>query len=138
MISFDIYQKALKNLELQHENYKSLDPSTETLIKEAVKESLIQRFEICFESASKALEKYLIDEFSVQGAKQSVRAILKKANEFELFSSSLESWMEYQNCRNMTSHEYGVENLEKIIEILPAFIDDAIGLYQTMSKHTWE
>ena len=45
MIDYGNLQKALKHLEVQHANYKTLDPAQPPLIQEAVAESVIQRFE---------------------------------------------------------------------------------------------
>lgn len=49
MIDYSKFEKSLKHLELQFNNYKTLDINQPELIQEAVKESIIQRFEICWD-----------------------------------------------------------------------------------------
>ncbi|HMM59164.1 MAG TPA: hypothetical protein PKC25_03430, partial [Candidatus Rifleibacterium sp.] len=49
MIEYDKLQKSLKHLQLQFENYRTFDSSQPKLLQEAVAESVIQRFEICYD-----------------------------------------------------------------------------------------
>lgn len=49
MIDFSKFAKSLSHLELQHQNLRSLDPAQPQLIQEAVAESVIQRFETCYD-----------------------------------------------------------------------------------------
>ena len=49
MIEYNNFQKSLKNLEAQFANYKTLDDNLPKIIQEAVAESVIQRFEICWD-----------------------------------------------------------------------------------------
>ena len=59
MIDYGNFSKALKNLELQYDNYKNLDDELPELMKEAVSESVIQRFEICYDTMWKILKRHL-------------------------------------------------------------------------------
>ena len=45
--------------------------------------------------------------------------------------------MRYASARTDTSHDYDGEKAKACLELMPDFIDDAIGLYQTMSGETW-
>ena len=56
MIDYSNLQKALKHLEVQYANYKTLDPTQPPLIQEAVAESVIQRFETCYDALWKVLK----------------------------------------------------------------------------------
>jgi len=49
MIEYDKLQKSLRHLQLQFENYRTFDSSQPKLLQEAVAESVIQRFEICYD-----------------------------------------------------------------------------------------
>jgi len=49
MIEYDKFQKSLQHLELQYKNYSTLDSTLPELIQEAVAESVIQRFETCYD-----------------------------------------------------------------------------------------
>ena len=44
----------------------------------------------------------------------------------------------YANARTNTTHDYSGEKAQACLEIMGDFIDDAIGLYQTMSGKTWD
>ncbi len=48
MTDYDKFKKALIQLELQNNNLQTLDDSLPKLLKEAVAESVIQRFETCY------------------------------------------------------------------------------------------
>jgi len=62
MIEYDKFYKSLKQLELQNENHLTLDSHLPDLIQEAVAESVIQRFETCYNCMWKVLKRYLVDE----------------------------------------------------------------------------
>ena len=60
------------------------------------------------------------------------------AHENDLFAASLEQWFQYVEARIGTSHDYDGEKAQACLELMPDFIDDAVGLYQTMSGDTWD
>ena len=138
MIDFDDFQKSLKHLELQHDNYKTLDPALPELIREAVKESVIQRFETCYDTLWKHLKRYLIDEIGLPDVPNSPKPILKLAGENNLFTSSVEQWLKYADARTSTAHDYSGEKAEETLAVVPDFITDAIDLYRTMTGAAWE
>ena len=59
MIEYDKFQMSLEHLEEQHENYLTLDASLPVLIQEAIAESVIQRFETCYDCLWKVPEAIL-------------------------------------------------------------------------------
>ena len=138
MIEYDKFQKALKHLELQNENYKSLDPAQPEIMQEAVAESVIQRFETCYDCLWKVLKRYLLEELGIPEVPNSPKPIFRMAFENSLLASSIEQWMDYADARLGTSHDYSGEKALACLVLMDKFIDDAIGLYQTMSKQTWE
>ena len=138
MIDYGNFSKALKNLELQHDNYKNLDDEPSELMKEAVSESVIKRFETCYNCLWQVLKRYLIEELGIPEVPNSPKPILKLADQNDLFATPLEQWLVYANARTNTAHEYNEEKAQACLEIIDDFIDDAIGLYQTMSGETWE
>ena len=138
MIEYDKFQKSLKHLEEQYENYKSLDANQPKLIQEAVAESVIQRFETCYDCMWKVLKRYLFEELGIPEVPNSPKPIFRLASENNLFTSSVDQWMTYADARVDTSHDYSGEKAEACLEHMRNFIDDAIGLYQTMSGETWE
>ena len=138
MIEYDKFQKALKHLEVQYDNYNTLDAHYPELIKEGIAESVLQRFEICFDSAWKTLKRYMTEDLGLSDLPNSPKPVLRIANENNLFASSVEEWFKYLDARNDTSHDYSEHKAIAALEVVEDFIDDAIGLYQTMSGETWE
>jgi len=137
MIEYDKFYKSLKHLELQNENYLTLDGGLPDLIQEAVAESVIQRFESCYDCMWKVLKRYLIDELGLPDVPNSPKPVFKLANENSLFLSPVEKWLDYANVRIATSHDYSGEKAQLALKKMNAFIADAIELYQTMSGERW-
>ena len=137
MIEYDKFQRSLKHLELQFENYRSLDSSLPEIMKEAVAESVIHRFETCYDCMWKVLKRYLTEELGIPEAPNSPKPIIKIAYENNLFASQLELWISYADARIDTAHDYSGEKAETWLELMNDFIDDAIGLFQTMSGESW-
>ncbi|MEI7474961.1 MAG: HI0074 family nucleotidyltransferase substrate-binding subunit [bacterium] len=138
MIEYDKFKRALKHLELQYENYKNLREDLEELMEEAVKESVIQRFETCYDCMWKILKRYLTEELGLPEVPNSPKPIFRISFENNLFASSEEQWITYANARIGTSHDYSGEKAQAALELMGDFIDDAIGLYQTISGESWE
>lgn len=138
MIEYDNFQKSLKNLELQFNHLTTLDENQTILIQEGIKESVIQRFEICFDSLWKVLNLYLQEEIGLNDLQNGPNPTLRVANQNNLLNNNIEQWFSYAKARNITSHEYGIDKAELAINLIPDFIDDAIGLYQTMTEKSWE
>ena len=137
MIDYEKFRMSLKRLEEQHENYRTLETSLPGLIQEAVAESVIQRFETCYDCLWKVLKRYLIYELGIASVPNSPKPIFRLANENNLFAVSIEVWLRYADARVDTTHDYDGEKAKACLAIMPDFIDDAIGLYQTMSGSVW-
>lgn len=138
MIEYDKFQKALKHLEAQYENYRTLDESLPEITQEAVMESVIQRFEVCWDCLWKVLKRYLEEEIGLPEVPNGPNPVLRRADENKLLSSPIAEWLKYAKARIDTSHDYSGEEAQDAVGLMGEFIDDAIGLYQTMSGETWE
>lgn len=140
MIDYSKLQKSLKHLELQYENYCNAQYRDELseLDKEGIAESTIQRFETCYDTLWKTLKRYLVEELGIPEVPNSPKPILKLAFDNQLFASPIEQWLKYADNRVNTAHDYNQEKAIECLSILHDFIDDAIGLYQTMTGSTWE
>lgn len=138
MIEYNKFKKALKHLELQYENYKQLDDALPKITQEAIAESVIQRFETCYDCLWKVLKRYLSEELGLPELPNSPKPIFRISAENKVFSSPVEQWIKYANARVSTSHDYSGEKAEEALIIIEFFINDAISLYQTMSTDTWE
>ena len=138
MIEYDKFQKALKHLETQYGHYKTLSPDMEQWIQEGIAESVIQRFETCYDCMWKVLKRYLIEEVGLAEVPGGPKPLARVAYENNLLPTGMEQWLHYINARIGTAHDYSGEKAQETLDIVEDFIDDAIGLYQTMSKQTWE
>ena len=65
MINYENFLKSLTRMEDQYRNYQTLDPCFNELTNEGIKESVIQRFETCYDSVWKVLKRYLIEELGL-------------------------------------------------------------------------
>lgn len=138
MIDYDKFQKSLEHLELQYRNHKSMDSGQPKLIREAVTESVIQRFETCYDSLWKVLKRHLREELGIPEVPNNPKGIFRLAGENNLFASSTEQWLKYVQARIGTTHDYSGKKVLEAFELMDDFIEDAIGIYQTMSTRTWE
>ena len=140
MIDYSKFKKSLKNLELQSANYQNVKhrENLSELDKEGIAESCIQRFEVCYDCLWKVLKRYLIEGLGIPEIPNSPKPIFKLAHENKLFISSIENWLSYADMRVDTSHDYDQEKADNCLRQITDFIDDAIGIYQTMSGETWE
>ena len=138
MIDYDKFQLSLKRLEEQHDNHRALDPALPELMREGIAESVIQRFETCYDCLWKVLRRHLNEGLGIAEPPNSPKPLIRLAYENDLFASSLEQWLLYAEVRIDTSHDYNAEKARACLSLMPDFIDDAIGLYQTMTGETWE
>ena len=140
MIDYDKLQKSLKHLEQQFANYQLSQDRAELadIDREAIAESVIHRFETCYDTLWKDLKRYLIEEIGLADVPNSPKPILKLAAQNDLFASPVEEWLKYADARTDTVHDYSEEKAAETLLVVEDFIDDAIGLYQTMTETTWE
>lgn len=138
MIDYDKFASSLKHLEQQYENHVTLDQAFSDLIKEGIKESVLQRFETCFDTTWKIIKRYLGEELGLTELPNSPKPLLRIANENNLLASDISQWFLYLDARNGTAHDYSEDKATIALNVVEEFIDDAIGLYQTLSGKTWE
>lgn len=138
MIDCDNFRLSLKRLEQQHENYRQLDDSFSGLTREAVAESAIRRFKTCYDCLWRVLKRYLIEELGIADAPRSPKPIFRLAYENGLFAEPLEQWFGYIRARISAGHDYSGEKVQSCLLIMPDFISDATGIYETVSGTRWE
>jgi nucleotidyltransferase substrate binding protein (TIGR01987 family) len=140
MIDYSNLKKSLKHLELQFANYRIADdrPELTELDRDGIAESVIQRFETCYDTLWKHLKRYLIEDAGLADVPNSPKPIIKLAGQNDLFVSSVEKWLRYADARTSTAHDYSGEKAAETLQIVGDFIDDAIKLYQLMTGASWE
>lgn len=140
MIDYTNFRGALKNLQ----DYWALHANTafngeNPKQKELEQMGIIQAYEVCYEAMMKTLRRYLTEETGMtEMSNKGAKPIIRAAAENQLLGSPVEDWLQYVNFRNASSHDYGIDKLQNILQSIPGFIDAAINLYKTMSQQPWE
>ena len=139
MIDSEKLEKALKHLELQYANYQHAQERTELtqIDREAIAESVIQRFETAYDVLWKDLKRHLIDALGLPDVPNSPKPILKLAGENDVLAAPVATWLAYADARTATAHDYSGEKAAETLVIVEAFIQDAIPLYQTLTGKSW-
>lgn len=139
MIDQEKLEKALKHLVLQYANYQHARdrPELTEIDREAIAESVIQRFETAYDTLWKDLKRHLIDALGLPDVPSSPKPILKLAGENDLLSSPVATWLSYADARTATAHDYSGEKAAETLLIVEPFIRDAIALYQTITGKIW-
>jgi nucleotidyltransferase substrate binding protein (TIGR01987 family) len=140
MIDYDKFEKSLRHLQLQFNNYKTLDDREDLspLDKEAIMESVLQRFEFTYDSLWKVLKRYLIEELGVPDIPNSPKPVFQIAYSNQLFNADIKQWLKYADARTDTSHDYSEHKALGTLGIMDDFIEDAVDLYITMSGKIFE
>ena len=138
MIDYGKFEKALRNLQVQFDHYRELDPSLPDFLQEAMAESVIQRFETAWDSLWKVLKRHLEEVIGLPEVPNGPKPILRLANENQLLPSPVERWIGYANARIATAHDYSGEKARQAIELMGDFIPDAVALYQRLTGRTWQ
>ena len=137
-IDYSNLRMSLKNLEMQHAHLLHLSPEYPLFIQEAMAESVIQRFETCYDTLWKVLRRHLIEELGVAEVSNSPRPIFRVADENRLLAAGGEQWQRYIRTRIDTTHDYNREKAANAIATMPEFISDTIKLYTAMTGEPWE
>ena len=139
MIDYSKFKSSLRHLILQHENYQNSKHRLDLAVldQEAIAESCIQRFEICYDCLWKILKRYLIVKLGIPEIPNSPKAVFRLAHENQLLASSIETWLTYADTRTDTAHDYDQNKAGKCLIQLETFIRDAIQLYQSMTGEVW-
>ena len=137
MIDYSKFRSSLKRLEEQHRNYQQGNPLLSELDREGIAESVIQRFETCYDCLWKVLKRYLIEGLGIADPPSSPKPVFRLAHENDLLAVPLEQWLRYADARIGTAHDYDGVKAQACLALVPDFIDDAIQLFQTMSSEPW-
>ena len=126
LTSFEKVVKSLESIIIRFETENDID----------LRDSVIQRFEYTFSMSLKMIKRFLkqteLSEEELNGMIFS--EIIRKANQYNLIKTNLETWDEYRQKRNMTSHTYDEETAQKVMSIIPAFKDEAEFLLNRLKE----
>ena len=121
-IDYDKFRLSLERLCEQFENRCAPPEGLTVLIREAIDESVIQRFETCYDCLWKVLKRYLVEALGVVDAPNSPKPIFRLANENGLLASPLERWLDYADLRVGTAHDYDGEKARESLASVADFI----------------
>ncbi|WP_010261329.1 nucleotidyltransferase substrate binding protein [Treponema primitia] len=138
MIDYGKFDKALNHLASQYQNYSSLSerPDLGEIDREAIAESVIQRFAVCYDCLWKVLKRYLGENLGVPELPNSPKPLFRIAFENQLFPA-VEPWLLYADIRAGTSHDYSENKAREALAAAGNFINDAAALYQKMTGKSW-
>ena len=138
MIRYEQFRLALSRLERQHLNYQSADAALAEIMRDAIKESVIKRFETCYEMLWRTLRRHLVVILGNTNVPNSPKPVFRVANENDLLPSPVERWLSYANSRIDTAHDYSGEKAGNCIGMMGEFVGDAIGLYEILTGNRWK
>ncbi len=127
-INLTAFAKAIETL------YSALDAYEKDTSNEFVRDSCIQRFEYCYDSAKKIIKRYLkkIADDPMRFDNISFENLIRDAYTEGLLKHSWDTWNGYRANRNATSHGYNEEIAINIVEQLPAFYKEMIFLLENL------
>ena len=108
----------------------------ETPTDEFVRDSCVQRFEYTYELCSKFLRRYLkMTESSADDIQEmSFPTLIRTASERNLLLNDWSTWMNYREKRNITRHTYDEEKADRVIKIVPQFLQEALYLLERLDE----
>ena len=137
-IDYGNFQKSLKNLEMQHEHLLHLSPDYPLFVREAMAESVIQRFETCYDVMWKVLRRHLVESLGIVEVPNSPRPVFRMADENGLLAAGGRQWERYIQTRIDTTHDYDREKAANAIAVMPEFVSDAVQLFGALTGEAWE
>ena len=103
-------------------------PELSTLDRDAVAESVVQRFETSYDVLWKLLRRFLNEELGLTPLPNSPKPILRLAAQNGLLTRTVDQWLEYVDARTATAHDYSGAKAQAAWELVPRFVADAGAL----------
>ena len=123
----------------RYADYQEMDarPELRESDKDSIRESLIRRFEACFDTLRRHIRKNLAEQQLLGRVPESPKPLFRLAHETGLIDMEiLERLFDYARARVHTGHDSSLENTEKVLSKIDGFIQDAAEIYQMMVA--WE
>jgi len=139
-MNYDKLQKSLRHLESRYRYSKSAEyPKLPVPAQESVQESVIQRFEVCYDMMWKHIRRHMIEELGLpeRDMPNSPKPIFRIAHQNHLLAD-IDAWLSHAQTRIDTSHDYSKEKMLGALQRMGGFIDDAVTVYETMTDTTWQ
>ena len=118
-----------KSINHYNELLNTAHDSTQTqslpkIIQDAIKEAVIQNFEVAYELSWKMIKRWLEQNFSSDYVAGVTRHELFRLARESLLINDVDKWMVYHKARNETSHTYDAITAEEVFVLASEFIHD--------------
>ena len=132
------FRPSLKHLEEQKEYRRTCGPVLSEITRVGIAESVFQRFNSRFD--------YPWECWNATWSKVSMVPTCRTAPS-PCFALPVKSgrylrrewqWLQCADARTSTSHDQDGEHARECLNLTPNFLDDTIGLYQTIIGATWQ
>ncbi|HDS85025.1 MAG TPA: hypothetical protein ENN97_07525 [Phycisphaerales bacterium] len=100
--------------------------------QEAVRDSLIKRFEYTLEVAWKTCKRHLEEEGFLEAATGSPKSIIRLAAQNALIDNP-QAWFRYLRVRQGAAHDYSSGKAEAVLILTEDFYGDVVKLYREMT-----
>lgn len=137
-IDYSKFTQSLRRLDEQHRHLVQDTEGQPDWILEGTRESVIQRFETCFDTSWKMLRRYLFNSLGVAEVPSSPIPVFRLAGDNQVLDGETEDWVEYNKARVSTSHDYDGKKAEACLSLIPHFICDAIKLHEQLTGESWQ
>jgi nucleotidyltransferase substrate binding protein (TIGR01987 family) len=121
------WQERFENFKKAYKNFSDIAVMDTDTLSDLEKEGFVQRFEYTYDLAWKTLKDYLLAQgFDLNSPK----TIFRQAFQNEIITDG-EVWMEAVAKRNLTSHTYNAEVLNKTVAFL---VDELFPALEKMHR----
>lgn len=125
-------QDKIEQLETTFENLKIIidvyNKEKDNIIKDGLRDSIIQRFEFTTEFSWKLMKRYLDENLMIE--QYSPRGIVKESYKQKLIEDG-EIWLDILEDRNLTSHTYDENTANRIKDNI---INNYVGIFEKFIK----
>ena len=136
-LDYSLFRQSLARLEERYAIFCSPDIALPQLYEEAVAESVVRRFKLCYDCLWKVLRRYLVHRIGLADVPNGPKPIFRLAGQNSLFHAPVDQWLMYAQTRIDASDDYDGTKAQAVLDVAADFVGDAIDLYETMSRETW-
>jgi len=128
-LDLEPFRKATQTLERALNAYAADEEN------EFIRDACIQRFEYCYDLATKMIKRHLKITEDDPSAVEAMTAQdrIRRAYDIGIIPNSWDKWWEYRDDRAATSHGYTEERAKAIVEKLPVFYNEIRTLLDNLS-----
>ena len=124
------FRACIDSLKTCSSDYKSINDEH---IKDYIEDACVKRFEYTVETAWKIMKKYLKLEYGNSDKDLTMNNIFRFMEGYG-FIKSWETWRNYYDRRNDTSHEYNQDKAKEILNNIDDLVKDCEYLYTNLAK----